>query len=272
MVSSSGLIVRSIEEAGVWQINIYRSLAFVLVVFLIMRSGKRGKASSAASRIDMPAIWGGLVLGATGVAFTQALTTTTIANTMFIMSGIPFVTMAIAFVFLNERISRFTLIAMAAAAGGVILMVTDAIGAGDLYGNVMALLTALGFSVFAVIVRAGHRVDMLPSLIIAGLFVIAASIIPAWGNLGITLPDLLLCLFWGGVLSGLGHWIYINAARYLLAAELTLFLLVEFALAPIWVWYFAHEVPSTATLYGGSIVIIAVAIRTLAELRPRPAR
>ena len=137
----------------------------------------------------------------------------------------------------------------------------------------MALLTALGFSVFAVIVRASQRSNMLPSLIIGGLFVIAASIIPAWGNLSITLPDLLLCLFLGGAYFpawAIG-FTFMRPVTCLLR-NLLCFLLVEFALAPIWVWHFAHEVPSTVTLYGGSIVIIAVAVRTLAELLPDRAR
>ena len=58
----------------------------------------------------------------------------------------------------------------------------------------------------------------------------------------------------------------ITAARHLLAAELTLFMLLEFALGPLWVWLVISETPGPGTLIGGSIVIGAVTLRAVIEL------
>ena len=44
-------------------------------------------------------------------------------------------------------------------------------------------------------------------------------------------------------------------------------MLLEFALGPIWVWLFVGETPTRWTLVGGALVIAAVAIRTVIELR-----
>jgi drug/metabolite transporter (DMT)-like permease len=60
---------------------------------------------------------------------------------------------------------------------------------------------------------------------------------------------------------------FIFASRHLVAAELTLFMLLEFALGPIWVWVFINEVPTDLTVLGGLVVILSVAIRALFELR-----
>ena len=57
------------------------------------------------------------------------------------------------------------------------------------------------------------------------------------------------------------------AAKHLFAAELTVFMLLEFTLGPIWVWIFINEVPTIWTLVGGSIVISAVFVKTVSELR-----
>jgi len=58
----------------------------------------------------------------------------------------------------------------------------------------------------------------------------------------------------------------------LAAAEVTLIMLIEFALGPIWVWLFIGEVPTRWTIIGGSLIIFAVAVRAILELinKPRP--
>ena len=55
------------------------------------------------------------------------------------------------------------------------------------------------------------------------------------------------------------------ASRHIVAAELTIFMLLEFALGPVWVWLFVNEIPSRWTLVGGALVISAVLGRSFAE-------
>ena len=43
-------------------------------------------------------------------------------------------------------------------------------------------------------------------------------------------------------------------------------MLLEFALGPIWVWWFINEVPSYWTIIGGAIIIFAVAVRAILEM------
>ena len=50
-------------------------------------------------------------------------------------------------------------------------------------------------------------------------------------------------------------------------AELTLLILIEFVLSPVWVWIAIDEKPSTATLIGGALVLASVAGRALASFR-----
>ena len=112
--------------------------------------------------------------------------------------------------------------------------------------RIMALVTAGCFSTFAVIVRSNRHVNMLPALLMSGLFIAVVAIVAAIDRLGITLHDLALCFLWGGVMSGVGNGMFIIASRHLVAAELTLFMLLEFALAPLWVWMFIGETPNAA--------------------------
>lgn len=267
IISFGGLVHRNFENIDAWQINFYRSISLMIAIFILLVIQTRGGALRELRGIGYAGIWAGAIMAVTGIAFMQALENTTVANTMFMVSAIPFITAAMAWLFLKESLTKLTLMAMATTALGISIMVIDGIGGGSAYGNGMALITATGFSTFAVIVRFNRHVNMLPALFMAGVFITVVSLVGSFDRLQVSLHDLLLCVLWGGAMSGIGNGMFIIASRHLVAAELTLFMLLEFALAPLWVWMFVGESPTSWALVGGSIVISSVAIRALIELR-----
>ncbi|MEM7172686.1 MAG: DMT family transporter [Pseudomonadota bacterium] len=266
IISFGGLIIRNIEMADTWQINFYRAWALVAVVATIIAVQQRRRALQYVRSVAWPGLWGGVLLAVAGLAFLQSLTNTTVSNTLFTLCTIPFITAALARVFLGEHLRPVTLVTMVIAAGGAMVMVAQGLGTGSLYGNLMALVTALCFSGFAVIVRHNRHVDMLPTILLSGLIIIVVTFIVTFRDLHITWLDLVLCFVWGGILSGCANWMFIVASRYLVAAEVTLFMLLEFALGPLWVWLFVGETPAGWTLLGGAMIISAVAARAIVEL------
>ena len=138
-------------------------------------------------------------------------------------------------------------------------------------GAILATMVALN-TAMAVIVRHNRRIDMLPTMLVSAALIALVSLAVRFDDLGITLKDLLLCLLWGGVLSGFANWMFIVASRHLVAAEVTLFMLLEFSLGPVWVWLFVGEQPTEWTVVGGLLVIGAVALRAAIELKGRGRR
>ena len=112
--------------------------------------------------------------------------------------------------------------------------------------------------------------DMLPAIGIGALIATLTAALMVGGDFAVPLGDLVLCIVWGGAVSCTAHFLLIFGSRHMLGAELTLLVLVEFILGPIWVWLFVNEVPSVLTLTGGVIVLSAVAGRALTGMRPRP--
>jgi drug/metabolite transporter (DMT)-like permease len=267
LISFGGLVSRNIEDADPLQINFYRALAFTAAVLLILAVQYRGNAVARIRGVGRAGLVGGLLLACAGLAFLEALAHTTVANTLFSLSAIPFITAVLARVFLKEGLRRATLVTMIVAAAGICVMMSDGLQVGAGYGNAMALVTALCFSGFAVIVRRNRRVDMMPTLLVSGGILALITLAARLDDLGIPLGDILLCFFWGGVLSGFANGLFIVASRHLVAAEVTLFMMLEFALGPVWVWLFAGEVPTRWSIVGGLLVIMAVTIRALLELR-----
>lgn len=267
LISFGGLIIRNMEQADAWQINFYRALSLIAAIALILLFQHGRGTLGHVRKIGRAGLLGGAMLAVAGITFLQALTHTTVANTLFTLSAIPFITAALARIFLKESLQRATLITMLLAAVGIIVMVAEGIGLGSGYGNAMALVTAVCFAGFAVIVRHNRRIDMLPTMLVSAAIIAAVSLAVRWDDLGITLNDLLLCLLWGGLLSGVANWFFIIASRHLVAAEVTLFMLLEFCLGPLWVWLFIGEQPTEWTILGGLLVIAAVALRAGIELK-----
>jgi len=148
-------------------------------------------------------------------------------------------------------------------------MVSEGINSGNVFGNLMALITLLCFSCFPVILRNNRHIDMLPTLLVPAVIIGLVGLIVKGSDLTISNNDLALSFIWGGLLNGFAHSIFIIATRHLLAAEITLFMLLEFTLGPLWVWSFIGETPAINTLIGGGIVMVAIASITVYELLKR---
>lgn len=268
VISFSGLIVR-ILEVGPLVMNFYRGMFLMCAVMVLLVVRYRGATIVRVISVGWSGIIAGIMLAAAAITFLQSLTHTTVANTLFVLAAIPFVTAGLAWIFLKERPNSATLITMVVAFAGIVIMIGEGFTIGAAYGNVMALLTTLSFSIYAVLVRRNRQVDMLPAILISTLIIMVVVALMRQGELEISRQDLWLCLLWGGVMSGFTSACFIVASRHIVAAELTIFMLLEFALGPVWVWLFVNESPSRWTLVGGTLVICAVLGRSFAEFRSR---
>lgn len=266
IISFGGLVIRSMQEADVWQIAFYRSLALFIAVAGVMVLRHRGAAVRQIRAIGRPGVLAGMLMAGATMAFLQSITSTTVANTLFMLSAVPFITAALAWAILGETLLKSTIVTMLAAGVGVGVMVAGGIGAGSLYGNVMGLVCACCFSGYAIFVRRNRNMELLPLMMVSSGLVMAVALSQRWDDLIIPVHDMLLCFFIGAVLSGGANALFMIAARHLAAAELTLFTLLEIALGPLWVWLVIAETPRAATLLGGAMVITAVLVRALIEL------
>ncbi|MEM7291967.1 MAG: DMT family transporter [Pseudomonadota bacterium] len=271
-ISFGGVVQRHIEEADSWQTNVYRSLGMLLATVLILGYQYRGRALTVLAGVGGFGILAALLLTVAGIAFLQALTNTTVANALFILGAIPFFAALFARVFLGERLRRTTVLTMIGAACGLSIMLVQGMSVGFGFGIAMSLVTAISFALYAVIVRYKRQTEMLPVMLFSSLLIIVISLAVKSGDVSIPLRDIALALFWGGCLSGFVNWTFIVAARHLAAAEVTLIMLLEFSLGPLWVWIFIGETPAVATLVGGGLILVSVALRAGVEIVDKPRR
>ena len=265
--STGGMLVRSVESASDWQLIFWRGLTQAGAITCIVFFQHRQETAQVFRKIGLLGFVAGLFYAGTVIFYMLAITHTTIANAVFTMSAIPFFTAVIAWGVLGEKISAATAVAIACAIGGITLMIGDGMATGSVFGNVMAIMASLCFACFVVILRKKRSVNMLPATAIGSLIALLVAAVMTSGDIQVPLRDLMICFFWGAIISSTGHFLVVTSSRYLGGAELTLLILIEFILGPIWVWLFINEIPSGMTLIGGSIVLLAVASHALYSTR-----
>ena len=265
--SGSGLIVRSMNSADGWQIIFWRScfLAFALCVVFVVQNGWRVRA--AIRELRPWTLLGSVAIAAVNICFILSLTYTTVANTMFSMSAAPFFAALLGWMVLGERVARGVWVAMGVALVGMGVMLWDGLGAGTVLGNALAVMAAFSFGTFVVVLRKGRGANMLPVVILGTVLGGVYAGFMTGGALSISWHDVGLLFLWGTLISGTVHAVFTWASRYVPGAELTLLILIEFILSPMWVWLVIDERPSVATLIGGALVLASVASRAIASFR-----
>jgi len=266
-ISFGGLIMRNISIADPWQIAFYRGLAFLFPITLILFHQHGLGIVTNIKKIGYPGMVGGFLLMLANLLFIQALANTSIANALFTLSSIPFITAILAFIFLKEKLSLRTIIIIFFAFMGIFIMIKDGLVSGGFCGNILAFVCAICFSGFVIILRKSRNIDMMPVNLISCVLVLIVSFVISLGDMNVPIQDILLCFLWGGVLMIFVHSVFIFSTRYLLASEATFFMLLEFSLGPFWVWIFLNEAISHETFYGGIIVIVSVAVYSLLEIK-----
>ena len=201
-----------------------------------------------------------------------AMTHTTIANALFVLSAAPFLAAIFARLFIGESVQPATWLFMLLASLGVAVMVGEGAAIGTLAGNLFALGAATGFAAFSVTLRKGKAVDMTPAVCWAGIWagLIGATMLH-WTaqSYALSTHDVLLCALMGIVQVGLGLILFTAGSRHVPAAEITLLSLTEVVLGPIWVWLGVGETPSQLTLLGGVIVLSAIVAQAVQGVRKK---
>jgi drug/metabolite transporter (DMT)-like permease len=264
--SLAGLFLRFVETADAWQIVFYRGAIFsaFLFAYLALRYGRRLPAQLLS--MGGFGLLQGLTLSVAMTAFIWALSLTSVAMVVFIISTTPFFAALLGRALLSEIVSRQLWFAMAVAALGLAIMFAEGLTDGTMAGALLALTASIAYAATLVGFRKSKAADNLSSVLLAGLLasLFAASQID---DFSISQHDLGMAALLGIVQLGLQYIFLVAGARHLPAAETAFVTRLSTVLAPLWVWLAVGEVPGAATLLGGAIVFSAVLFHSARHLR-----
>jgi len=202
----------------------------------------------------------------TNIIFVISIENTNVANTLIMIALAPMLSAIISLIFLKENPDQKTWIAIIITTLAVVFIFYNALDVGDFLGNFLGLVCATGLAVGAVIIRSAKKISLVPSAMMGKLMVALIALLfvdklKLEGN-DITIIPLMcvMCVAIPFVLITL-------APRYITAAEVNLFCLLETIIGPLWVWLVIHEQPSIETIIGGIVIIFTIATHSVLALR-----
>lgn len=267
--SSAGVVTRHIERAEPMEQVFWRSFfafAFVAGFLLFQKSNPWEKMRGA----GMPGLFSGFLWAVMFTAFVIALSLTTTANALVVMSISPLLTVICARIALSDPIPLRTWIAALAAMAGIAFMFGSSLEeTRHLGGMLVALLIPVASALNVVALRKhSGRLDLIPAVMLGGALSCLAAL-PLALPISASGRDLALLAFLGVFQLGLPCMFLVMASRRLLAPEMALLGLLEVVLGPLWAWLGAGETPAPATLFGGLLVLAALAGNEMAALSSR---
>ena len=222
-------------------------------------------------RLDRFDLLMGIFLSLAFATYVFSMLYTSVASTLFILGITPFLAAIIAWYYLKEKPKIIVWVTMIVATTGVFLMVSDGMVFGKTFGNILAFFSALLFAMTLVVARYSKKENVLGGTFLGGAFAcligLIASLLLNHGLL-ISSYDMSLSLFMGAFTIGLGITLVTTGTPFVPAAEVSLLVLIESVLGPIWVWIFLSEAMTTFELVGGILIFAALIILARKNYNP----
>ena len=209
----------------------------------------------------------GVALGAHFGFWISSLDYTSVAASVVLVSNTPVFVAILAYLVFGEKTAPLSFVGILVALGGTVVIAQDgSAGSAAVFGNVLAILGALTFTVYVLVGRSqrsgAEPVGVLPYSIVlysaAATALLPAAILSGdrvWGYGGETWFWLLAIVLGPQIL---GHTVFNWALRYVEASVISGTVLAEPVVAALLAWLVLSEKPGTATLVGGAVVLAGI--------------
>ena len=203
--------------------------------------------------------------------FAFAISLAPVAIVLVAVATVPIISLILSSLFLGERASlRSWGIIMTVMLGIIVSVYGDLRGDIDfnmqtVLGALLGLAVAFSLAINFIVVRQDRTVEFELALgigaLIAGLTAFALSTTAT----DVTLSSAFTISLTGLIILPVSFVMLSRASRYTTASNVSMLMLLETALGPLWVWMVIDERPSHLTIAGGTIVILAIFYFLLSE-------
>tara|TARA_Y100000768_G_scaffold269437_1_gene205961 strand:- start:32 stop:895 length:864 start_codon:yes stop_codon:yes gene_type:complete len=265
LLTPDSLLIR-LSNIETWGMLFYRGAIPFVVVLIGALFFYNKNFLKALFGIGYPGIFYIFSFSACNITFIISIQNTNVANTLVMIALAPMLSAILGAIFLKEAPDKKTLIAIFMTFAACVYIFHDSLNLGNFYGDLFGLVTAFGLACNAVLARFAKSRDLVPSAIIGKLCVAIFAFFfvknfELIGNDMVFIP--LMCV----MCVAIPFVMVTIAPRFITAAEVNLFFLLETILGPIWVWIVIKEQPSLETILGGSVIILTIAIHSFLALK-----
>ena len=263
-ITPDSLFIR-LSNVGTWGLVFYRGIIPFLTVFL----GMLIIYKMSFFKILFSSGYHGLIyIGTftiTNITFVVSIQNTNVANTLVMIAMAPMLSAILGALFLKEIPDKKTWFAIFITFVAALYIFYDSLKIGNILGDILGLVTALGLAIGAVTIRSAKSKNLVPAAVVGKLLVAIFALFFVQ-SFALVEKDLIIVPLMCILCVAIPFVLVTIAPRFIPAAEVNLFFLLETIIGPIWVWLIIKEQPSPETIYGGIIIIMTIAIHSFSKL------
>ena len=249
-----------------WGLLFYRGAIPFIVVLIGLLIVYRSNFFKLLFSMGFPGIIYAGTFALTNITFIISIQNTNVANTLVMIAMAPMLSAILSAIFLKENPDKKTWTAIIITFFAVIFIFNDSIKLGNIIGDIFGIITAFGLAIGAVVIRSAKKRNLVPGAVIGKLIVaiFAVFLVKDFNLLG---NDIIIVPLMCVVCVAIPFVLVTIAPRFITAAEVNLFFLLETILGPLWVWIVIKEQPSTETILGGFLIILTIAIHSFLDIK-----
>jgi drug/metabolite transporter (DMT)-like permease len=250
-----------------WTILFWRGLfaSFMIVAIMLMLQGRAGLRDL--TRMTKSGWLIASLSASAMIAFIPSLQLTSVSNVAIIIATGPFVTAALAWVWLREVPHLRTMIASIVALCGVGIIVGGARVGSDILGIALACFMTLAIAAMTVLLRRHKNTSMVAAAALSNILGSIVSIPFAREIADVTGADILILAMFGCFQVSLGLTLFFLGSRLLPSGQAALISTLETPLMPFWIWVGFAEIPALRVFIGGALVMGAVIADIIGDSR-----
>jgi drug/metabolite transporter (DMT)-like permease len=264
-ITPDSLFIR-LSNIDTWGLVFYRGLIPFITVFIGMLLIYRLNFFKLLFTSGYHGIIYIVTFSITNITFVVSIQNTNVANTLLMIATAPMLSAILSAFFLKEPPDKKTLISIIVTFLSVIYIFFDSLKVGNFYGDILGFITALGLAIGAVTIRSAKSKNLVPAAVVGKLLVATFAIIFV-ESFVLLKKDIIIVPLMCILCVAIPFVLVTIAPRFIPAAEVNLFFLLETIIGPIWVWLVIKEQPSIETLQGGVIIITTIAIHSFLKLK-----
>ncbi len=199
------------------------------------------------------------------ILYVIATKTTTAANAVFLQYTAPIYVLIFEPLINKTKYERINIITIIVCFIGMILFFTGKLSSGNLFGNIIALLSGVAFAAFLLGMRKNKKEHQFVSIFYGNILVVLISFYSIFKLDTVSVSNLLMVSYLGIFQVGAAYIIFAYGLKKVLAVEASLISMIEPVLNPLWVLIGYGEVPSFMASVGGLIILLTVSVRAVIQ-------
>jgi len=264
-ITPDSLFIR-LSNVETWSLVFYRGIIPFVLVFIGMLLIYRLKFFNLLRSNGYYGFAYVLTFSVTNIAFVVSIQNTNVANTLIMIATAPMLSAILGSFFLKENPDKKTWVAIFITFFAALYIFYDSIKLGNFFGDILGFVAAMGLAVGAVIIRSAKKLNLVPSAVV-GKLVIALFAMLFVKDYSLNNNDIYIVPLMCVMCVAIPFVLVTIAPRFITAAEVNLFFLLETIIGPIWVWLIIKEQPRPETIVGGAIIVLTIATHSFLKLK-----